>query len=116
MNARLLVKSLRRPERPNPTAPPANDGQGPDAGQLRLLGEGTDAILVRMRPDVCVPSPEARLLRYIRASHIHRSAADSRMDQVRLELGTALQAAWAAGRRPDLRFGRPMLLQPAGVR
>lgn len=116
MNARLLAKSLRDPARPVRTAPPANDGAGPDTEDLRLLGEGTDAILVRLQPDVCQPTPQTRLLRYIRARHIHRDGKDPRMDEVRADLGAALQAAWIAGRRPDLRFGRPLQLQPVGVR
>lgn len=115
MNARLVVKSLRLPARPNPALPSANDAERPDPKALRLLGEGTDAILVRLRPDVCQPTPQTRLLRYIRARHIHRASLDPRMDRVRADLGAALQAAWAAGRRPNLRFGSPLELQPVGV-
>ncbi|HEY4529347.1 MAG TPA: hypothetical protein VIG97_03310 [Luteimonas sp.] len=111
MNARLLVKSLHRPALVSPPRPvrPANDEP------LQLLGEGTDAVLMRMTPDVQQPTPETRMLRYLRAVHIHRAGRDTRMDSLRTTIGTAFQMAWREGRRPNLRLMRPMTLRPVGL-
>lgn len=111
MNARLLVKSLHRPALVSPPRPvrPANDEP------LQLLGEGTDAILLRAAPQPEQPTAETRLLRYLRARHIHRDGRDTRMDSLRVTIGTAFQMAWRDGRRPNLRLVRPMTLRPVGL-
>lgn len=108
MNARLLVKTLHRPvsvPAPRAPAPPAA------AEPLQLLGDGLDALFLRMQPDVIQPSADQRLLRYLRAKHAHPGDLDVRVDSLRRELGQAFQLAWARGQRPDLRFGRPMRLR-----
>ena len=112
MNARLLVKTLRRP----PTAPRGWRAPAPTADPLQLLGDGLDALFLRMQPDVIQPSADQRLLRYLRAKHVNPGGIDGRMDSLRRELGQAFQLAWARGQRPDLRFGRPMRLRPTGAR
>lgn len=95
MNARLLVKTLHRPalvDRAPPVAPPRAGGHP----SLRMLGDGTDALLLRASPRIEQPTPETRLLRYLRARHIHRNGQDPRLDSL----------------RPDLRLTRPMTLHP----
>lgn len=92
MNARLLVKLLRRP-------PPA-DG-------LRLLGEGVDAILVRMRAGGSIapasPAPDERLRRYHRARAIFASTPrDLTLLSIRAMTGSSYQLAWSRGQRPPL--------------
>lgn len=94
MNARLLAKVLRR-------------RGAPSAGGLRLLGEGVDAILVRMRFGGSVapasPSPEERLIRYYRARGIFvTSRRDLMLLSLRTMTGTAYQLAWSKGERPPL--------------
>lgn len=112
MNARLLVKTLHRPAllRARPASPLPRAG-----AHVRLLGDGTDALLLRAAPHVEQPTPETRLLRYLRARHIHRDGQDPRLDSLRVTLGTAFQMAWRDGRRPDLRLTRPMTLSPVGL-
>lgn len=113
MNARLLVKALHRP---TVMAAPRVAVRAPAGGPaLRLLGEGTDAILLRASPQPEQPTAESRLLRYVRARHIHREDRDLRMDNLRLSMGMAFQIAWREGRRPNLRLTRPMTLRPVGL-
>ena len=113
MNARLLVKALHRP---TVVAAPRVAVRAPAGGPaLRLLGEGTDALLLRMSPHEEQPTPETRLLRYLRARHIHRDGQDPRLDSLRVTIGTAFQMAWRDGRRPNLRLTRPMTLRPVGL-
>lgn len=111
MNARLLVKTLHRPALVSQARPvcPANEER------LKLLGEGTDAILLRAVPQPQQPTAETRLIRYLRARHIHRDGRDTLMDSLRVSLGTAFQIAWREGRRPNLRLMRPMTLRPVGL-
>lgn len=92
MNARLLAKLLRR----RPQAP--RDG-------LRLLGEGLDAVLVRMRVRGTVaplsPSPEERLLRYMRArAAFVTTDRELTLLTVRIGIGEGLHIAWSRGVRP----------------
>ena len=92
MNARLLARMMR---------------QRPPAGGLRLLGEGVDAILVRMRAGGSIapasPSADERLLRYLRARAIFASSPrDLKLLEMRSSTGDAYQRAWAQGRRPPL--------------
>lgn len=108
MNARLLVMSLHRTALVPAQRPAAR-------ASLRLLGEGTDAILLRASPQPEQPTAESRLLRYVRARHIHREGRDPRMDNLRATLGNAFQQAWREGRRPNLRLTRPMTLRPVGL-
>lgn len=108
MNARLVVKTLHRAAAV--PAPPA------DVHALALLGDGLDAIFLRMRPDVGQPTPEGRLVRYLRARHYCGASVDSRLDVLRRTMGEAYQEAWSRGERPNLRLCRPMRLRPMGVR
>lgn len=92
MNARLLVKILRRPK---------------PAEGLHLLGEGVDAILVRMRTGGSIapasPSAEERLLRYLRARAIFVSTPrDLALLTLRTMTGASYQLAWSRGQRPPL--------------
>lgn len=92
MNARLLDKILR-PRQP--------------ADGLQLLGEGVDAILVRMRVGGSVapasPSADERLLRYLRARAIFASTPrDLNLLTIRTMTGSSYQLAWSRGQRPPL--------------
>ena len=113
MNARLIVKILHRAA----AVPPQQAAPAPvDLHPINLMGDGLDAIFLRMRPDVCQPTPESRLLRYLRARHYCGAAADSRFDALRRSIGEAFQTAWSEGRRPNLRLCNPMRLRPVGLR
>lgn len=110
MNARLLVKILHRPALLSARLAQARAGV-----PVHLLGDGTDALLLRAAPQVEQPTPETRMLRYLRARHIHRDGQDPRLDSLRVTLGAAFQQAWREGRRPNLRLTRPMTLRPVGL-
>lgn len=94
MNARLLAKVLRR-------------RGAPPAGGLRLLGEGVDAVLVRMRAGGSIApasqSADERLLRYLRARSIFVSTPrDLALLTIRTMTGASYQLAWSRGQRPPL--------------
>lgn len=106
MNSRLTAKLVRQ------GVLPRIPGLEPEP--LRLLGEGVDAILLRMdgrgaMPDCPYTRGQLRLIRYLRARAIFvNRPRELRFLDLRRRMGQVFQDAWREGKRPFLAFGRPI--------
>jgi len=105
-NARLTAKQARQGVLPRLP--------GREPAPVEMLGEGVDAILVRMDPRGAMPDcpharDQVRLLRYLRARGIFVTTdRDLQLLDLRRRIGTAFQMAWREGKRTFLAFGRPI--------
>lgn len=106
MNSRFTAKLIRAGVVPPICAAPDEP--------LKLLGEGMDAILVRMDPRGVMPDcphtrGHLRLIRYLRARQVFVSSERViRLLDLRRSLGQVFQRAWRDGVRTNLAIVRPL--------